>query len=154
VLHGIYLASRGRGDYGQQVVQRLADRLTARYGRGYTKSSLSRMVGDGGNTVAIDPVGYLDMLSLQCDAAAVVTDSGGVQEETCMVGTPCVTVRRNTERQVTIEAGSNRLVAAERGAILEGIGEALTSPRDWVVPERWDDRVSARVVEALVGWER
>jgi UDP-N-acetylglucosamine 2-epimerase (non-hydrolysing) len=108
-------------------------------------------LGATGNVRAVDPVGYLEMLSLQCDAAAVVTDSGGVQEESCMVGTPCVTVRRNTERVVTIESGSNRLVAAERGGILGGIAEALASPRGWAVPERWDDQVSARVVEALVG---
>jgi len=98
---------------------------------------------------AVDPVGYLDMLALQRTAAAVVTDSGGVQEETCVLGTPCVTVRRNTERQVTIEAGSNRLVAADAEAILAGLDEAFAASRDWRVPERWDERVSARVVEAL-----
>lgn len=103
----------------------------------------------GGSVMAVDPIGYLDMLSLQCDAAAVVTDSGGMQEESCMVGTPCVTVRCNTERSVTLEAGSNRLVAAERTAILGGIDEALASSRDWALPERWDNRVSARVVDAL-----
>jgi UDP-N-acetylglucosamine 2-epimerase (non-hydrolysing) len=93
----------------------------------------------------------VDMLSLQCDAAAIVTDSGGVQEESCMVGTPCVTVRRNTERQVTIEVGSNRLVAAERAAIQAGLAEALVSTRGWSVPECWDDEVSSRVVAALAG---
>ncbi|MDO8915804.1 MAG: UDP-N-acetylglucosamine 2-epimerase (non-hydrolyzing) [Coriobacteriia bacterium] len=103
----------------------------------------------GGSLRPVDPVGYLDMLSLQCDAAAIVTDSGGVQEESCMVGVPCVTVRRNTERQVTLEVGSNRLVPAERGAIEAGLAEAMAASRDWAVPERWDDRVAARVVEAL-----
>ena len=97
----------------------------------------------------VDPVGYLDMLALQRDAAVVVTDSGGVQEETCMLGTPCVTVRRNTERQVTIDAGSNRLVAADREAIAAGIEEALAGSRGWSAPDRWDQDVSARVVEAL-----
>lgn len=98
-----------------------------------------------------DPVGYLDMLALQRDAAAIVTDSGGVQEESCMLHTPCVTVRRNTERWVTLDAGSNRLVAADRDAILTGLAEALTSGRDWDLPPRWDDKVSRRVVEALQG---
>lgn len=104
----------------------------------------------GGSLRAVDPVGYLDMLSLQCDAAAIVTDSGGVQEESCMVGTPCVTVRRNTERQITLEIGSNRLVSAERAAIERGLAEALVSGRDWPLPERWDDQVAARAVEALL----
>jgi len=97
----------------------------------------------------VDPVGYLDMLALQRDAAAVVTDSGGVQEETCMLRTPCVTVRRNTEREVTVEVGANRLVNADRDAIISALADALASPRDWALPSRWDDRVSARVVDAL-----
>lgn len=100
----------------------------------------------------VDPVGYLDMLSLQGDAAAVVTDSGGLQEEACMLGTPCVTVRRNTERQITVELGANRLVPAERDAILSGIDHALAAPRDWGRPQLWDDGVSGRVAEALVEW--
>jgi len=103
------------------------------------------------NVVLADPVGYLDMLSLQADAAAIVTDSGGVQEEACMLGTPCVTVRRNTERGVTVAVGANRLVRAEREAILGGLAEALASTREWERPERWDERVADRVVEALSG---
>jgi UDP-N-acetylglucosamine 2-epimerase (non-hydrolysing) len=101
------------------------------------------------NILLADPVGYLDMLSLQADAAAIVTDSGGIQEESCMLGTPCVTVRRNTERGITVEVGANRLVAAEREAILGGLTQALESPRDWAHPDRWDTQVSERVVEAL-----
>jgi UDP-N-acetylglucosamine 2-epimerase (non-hydrolysing) len=102
-----------------------------------------------GRVQLVDPVGYLDMLALQRDAAAVVTDSGGMQEETCMVGTPCVTVRRNTERQITIEIGSNRLVSASRDSVLAGLKDALGAPKGWTVPERWDDEVAARVVAAL-----
>ncbi len=111
-------------------------------------------VGEGTpNIQLVDPVGYLDMLALQRDAAAIVTDSGGVQEESCMLRTPCVTVRRNTERWVTLPpptgVGSNRLVQAHRDDILKGLAEALTSSRDWQLPPLWDDRVSGRVVEAL-----
>ncbi len=96
-----------------------------------------------------DPVGYLDMLALQRYAATVVTDSGGMQEESCMVRTPCVTVRRNTERSITIEVGANRLVPADTSAIFAGIGEALDSSRTWEFPERWDTSVSERIVGAL-----
>jgi UDP-N-acetylglucosamine 2-epimerase (non-hydrolysing) len=98
----------------------------------------------------IDPVGYLDMLSLQRGAAAIVTDSGGIQEEACMLGTPCVTVRRNTERGVTVDVGANRLVSADHDAIGSALDAALSGGRSWEVPERWDAEVSARVVAALV----
>jgi UDP-N-acetylglucosamine 2-epimerase (non-hydrolysing) len=107
-------------------------------------------LAEGGSQVQlIDPVGYLDMLSLQSEAAVVVTDSGGIQEETCMLKTPCVTVRRNTERQITLEIGSNRLVSANSEQIVNGVAEALAAPRTWPLPERWDDAVASRVVAAL-----
>jgi len=99
----------------------------------------------------MDPVGYLDMLALERDAAAIVTDSGGIQEEACMLHTPCITVRRNTERGITIDVGANHLVSAEASAIEAALAEALASDRDWALPERWDGEVSARVAEALLG---
>ena len=64
----------------------------------------------GGNLSIIDPLGYVDFLSLVRGATLVVTDSGGVQEETTMLGVPCLTVRPNTERPITITHGTNRLV--------------------------------------------
>ncbi|MBS3956262.1 MAG: UDP-N-acetylglucosamine 2-epimerase (non-hydrolyzing) [Clostridiales bacterium] len=106
---------------------------------------------DEARTYVVDPVGYLDMLALQRDAAAIVTDSGGVQEESCVLGTPCVTVRRNTERGITVTVGANRLVTAETSAVLTGIEDALASSRDWERPERWDSEVAGRVVAALQG---
>lgn len=106
-------------------------------------------LGDDGNVQLVDPVGYLDMLALQRDARVVITDSGGVQEETCMLGTPCVTVRRNTERQVTVEVGSNRLVSADSMEILAGVQDALQASTEWILPEFWDDQVAQRVVDAL-----
>lgn len=104
---------------------------------------------DTAGVTLVDPVGYLDMLALERDAAAIVTDSGGVQEEACMLHTPCVTVRRNTERQVTVAIGANQLVAAQGAAILAALEHSLASGRDWELPERWDAGVSARVAEAL-----
>lgn len=107
---------------------------------------------DGESGVRIvDPVGYLDMLALQRRATLVITDSGGIQEESCMLGTPCVTVRRNTERQITTEIGANRLAAADEASILAAAREALSSRRGWTVPDRWDLEVSARVIDALDG---
>lgn len=104
-----------------------------------------------GKVKVVAPVGYLEMLALQRDAAVVLTDSGGVQEEACMLRTPCVTVRRNTERQITVELGANRLVGPDSAAILQAIDVALSSPRDWELPEFWDSSVADRVVSALAG---
>ena len=66
-----------------------------------------------------------------------------------MLHTPCVTVRHNTERQITIAAGSNRLVSANRDEIVAGVSAALAAPRDWTLPERWDEHVASRVIVAL-----
>jgi UDP-N-acetylglucosamine 2-epimerase (non-hydrolysing) len=101
------------------------------------------------NVRLVEPVGYLEMLALERDAAAIVSDSGGVQTEACVLHTPLVTVRRNTEFVETIEVGANRLAEAERSAILHALGAALGSARSWELPERWDDKVTVRIVEAL-----
>lgn len=94
-------------------------------------------------------VPYREMLALQRDAAAVLTDSGGVQEEACILGTPCVTVRTCTEYMVTLRAGSNVLVDSSAEAVSQTLVEARESGRGWVVPKRWDQAVSGRVVRAL-----
>ena len=68
-----------------------------------------------------------------------------------MLHTPCVTVRRNTEREITVHVGANRLASADAAAIAAALDEALASDRAWTVPERWDTEVAARVVAALEG---
>lgn len=97
----------------------------------------------------IDPVGYRSMLSLERDAAAIITDSAGVQVEACMVGVPCLTVRDCTEIVSTIDAGSNRLVAADAEQIRRALVEAVARKQSWVAPKRWDRAVSDRVARAL-----
>src|SRR6185436_8693725 len=77
----------------------------------------------------VEPVGYVDFLALQAHAAVVVTDSGGVQEETTFLGVPCLTVRPNTERPVTITAGTNQLVEQKREAIVSATKNALARSR-------------------------
>jgi UDP-N-acetylglucosamine 2-epimerase (non-hydrolysing) len=105
-----------------------------------------------------DPVGYLDFLSLESEAAAVLTDSGGIQEETTYLNVPCFTLRDNTERPVTIRAGTNTLLGLDPRRIRE-IPDLL---RERVVagdgtkkrqtPELWDGRAAERIAEVLTGW--
>ena len=101
----------------------------------------------------VDPVGYLDFLSLEADAAAVLTDSGGIQEETTFLGVPCFTLRDNTERPVTIRAGTNTLLglAPQRIAAIPGMLEAAPSAAA-ETPPLWDGRAAQRVVDALEAW--
>jgi UDP-N-acetylglucosamine 2-epimerase (non-hydrolysing) len=98
----------------------------------------------------IDPVGYLDFLSLQDDAAVVLTDSGGVQEETTSLGVPCLTLRENTERPVTINVGTNIMTGLDARLIISLAREAFTGKwKTANVPELWDGKASVRIVEIL-----
>ena len=100
-----------------------------------------------------DPVGYLDFLSLEADAAAVLTDSGGIQEETTYLGVPCFTLRDNTERPVTVRAGTNTLLglAPERIAEIPELLAAAPAERPQP-PEKWDGHAAERVADVLADW--
>jgi UDP-N-acetylglucosamine 2-epimerase (non-hydrolysing) len=96
------------------------------------------------------PLGYTDFLSLVSGAKLVITDSGGVQEETTILGVECVTVRDNTERPVTVSCGTNRVVGTEAEGILNGCREALAQPRRSALrPPLWDGRAAERIVRIL-----
>ena len=97
----------------------------------------------------IDPLGYLEFMGLQRDAAAVITDSGGIQEESTFLGVPCLTVRDNTERPITIEQGTNRLVGTEYSNIPEIVREAIVEKSVPRVPELWDGKSSERIANVL-----
>ncbi len=100
-----------------------------------------------------DPVGYLDFLSLEADAAAVLTDSGGIQEETTYLGVPCFTLRDNTERPVTVRAGTNTLLGLAPERIAEIPGLLADAPaKQPQPPEKWDGHAALRVTEVLADW--
>jgi len=103
----------------------------------------------------LEPLGYLDMLSLVARAGLVVTDSGGLQEETSFLGVPCLTVRPNTERPITCTHGTNRLVQAQRDAILAAAerGLARRTPARPVI-ERWDGQAAERIARVVCDGER
>jgi len=97
----------------------------------------------------VNAVHYRDMLALERDAAAVLTDSSGVQEEACTIQTPCITVRECTEHSATVDVGANTLVAADAEAIRAALVQSISSTATWRSPKRWDQAVSDRVVRAL-----
>jgi len=108
--------------------------------------------GDGGGLVLTDPVGYLEFLSLEADAGAVLTDSGGIQEETSFLGVPCFTLRDNTERPVTIELGTNVLLGLDPARISEI--PALVRESSGPAPEPpplWDGHAADRIADLIAG---
>jgi UDP-N-acetylglucosamine 2-epimerase (non-hydrolysing) len=106
-----------------------------------------------GTVRLLDPLGYLETLGLVDGAAVVLTDSGGLQEETTVLGVPCLTARSTTERPVTITEGTNQLVASNRSAIAARVEAVLAARARGAFrptrPEGWDGRASERIIAAL-----
>ncbi|MDQ1656085.1 MAG: hypothetical protein QOD41_1168 [Cryptosporangiaceae bacterium] len=97
-----------------------------------------------------DPLGYLDFLALQDGAALVLTDSGGVQEETTVLGVPCLTLRESTERPVTVSEGTNRVVGRDPIRIAAAARDVLANPPAPHRPALWDGRAGERIAEILL----
>jgi len=101
----------------------------------------------------LEPLGYLDFLKLLSSAAVVLTDSGGIQEETTILGVPCLTIRQTTEHPVTIEQGTNRLVGTDPAGIVAGYRQVQACPiRTTRRPEKWDGKAAERIVHILREW--
>lgn len=101
----------------------------------------------------LPPLEYLDMLALLENATMVLTDSGGIQEETTALGVPCLTLRENTERPITVTDGTNTIVGTDSQRILACAREVLRSGgKAGRIPELWDGRAAERIVRALESW--
>jgi UDP-N-acetylglucosamine 2-epimerase (non-hydrolysing) len=120
-----------------------------------------RMIGELGldsriqqtrNLMVIDPVGYLDFLNLMSGARLVLTDSGGIQEETTALGIPCLTLRENTERPITVEMGTNTIVGTDTEKIKASASAALSgsSKSRAGVPPLWDGATADRILDAIL----
>ncbi len=102
--------------------------------------------------IAIEPVGYLDMIALMDGAALILTDSGGIQEETTALGIPCVTLREQTERPITVQEGTNRLAPwpiTTQGILRTGMDAMRNGSQGESRPEGWDGKAAERIVDAL-----
>ena len=108
---------------------------------------------DAKRLIALPPQGYLETLGLIKDATLVITDSGGIQEETTALGVPCLTMRENTERPVTVDEGTNVLVGRKRALVRRCVEEILVGGgKRGRVPELWDGHASERIANHLTSW--
>jgi UDP-N-acetylglucosamine 2-epimerase (non-hydrolysing) len=98
----------------------------------------------------VPPAGYLDFVALQASAAVVLTDSGGVQEETTVLGVPCLTMRDNTERPITVTEGTNQLVGRDPERIVAAALSVLSDPPPPRAPALWDGQAGQRIAQALI----
>jgi UDP-N-acetylglucosamine 2-epimerase (non-hydrolysing) len=113
-----------------------------------TRARLAELRLDEGAVQLVDPQPYSRFLALEAEAAAVVTDSGGVQEETTVLGIPCFTLRDNTERPVTVSHGTNLVLGLDPGRLAE-IPDQLRRPRPTRIPPLWDGRAGERAAERI-----
>lgn len=119
--------------------------------RNLNSTSLGKRVNAMMGLRLLNPVGYLDFLKLMSSAKIVLTDSGGIQEETTILKIPCLTLRENTERPITVEIGSNQVVGTDTRRIIEAYKKALDSSwRKPQVPYLWDGRAAERIVKVLL----
>jgi UDP-N-acetylglucosamine 2-epimerase (non-hydrolysing) len=118
-----------------------------------TRGRVGEGAGSGEDLRLLEPLGYLDFVRLMSEARLVLTDSGGIQEETTILGVPCVTIRENTERPVTLSHGTNRLAGTSsdgiRAAIRESLGQPPSRPG---APPLWDGNAAVRIVRILRQW--
>ena len=116
------------------------------------KFGLSQML-DVPTVLQLPPMGYLEMLGLMKDARVVLTDSGGIQEETTALGVPCITLRNNTERPITVDEGTNTIAGLNSAKILPIFEEImLTGGKAGRIPELWDGHASTRIAAEIFSW--
>ncbi len=102
----------------------------------------------------LQPLGYLEFLHLMSEARLVLTDSGGIQEETTVLGIPCITLRENTERPVTVEVGTNVLVGRDVARMEAEVEKILAGTwKEGAIPEKWDGHAAERIAHVIAGWD-
>ncbi len=116
-----------------------------------TFSSLAEPIDPRNPITCVEPLSYSDFLKLMCNARLVLTDSGGIQEETTILSVPCVTIRENTERPITVSEGTNILAGVKKEGIIRAAAQGLSGlKRERQVPEMWDGKAAERIVRVLL----
>lgn len=116
-----------------------------------TRARMPGITGGNGLTV-VDPLGYLEFLALEREASVVITDSGGVQEETTFLGVPCLTMRANTERPITVTQGTNVLLGQDASRLVVEVERILSGGwKTGSVPALWDGQAGRRIAEIVTG---
>lgn len=141
------------------TLRRVADRLPLVFAvhprtRGaLTKAGLLDTVQEHGSIFCLPPLGYYEMLGMMANATVVLTDSGGIQEETTALGIPCITLRENTERPITVTEGTNTVVGTDPEKIMAAFDAVMThGGKAGRVPEGWDGNAAQRIRDRLVDW--
>jgi len=117
-----------------------------------TRQRISDFALDAGQLRVLDPLPYVDFLALQLRATVVITDSGGIQEETTYLGIPCLTVRENTERPVTVSLGTNVLVGRDPGKLRSEFSRVLSGQaKQGTIPPLWDGHTGERIAAVVAG---
>lgn len=114
------------------------------------KNKLEKEIDDP-NIITLPPCGYLDFINLMANAKVVVTDSGGIQEETTVLNVPCITLRENTERPITLQSGTNKLISTDKTKVINTLKAILKQPRYQLksLPEKWDGKASKRIIQTI-----
>ena len=105
------------------------------------------------NLLLVEPLGYLDFTKLMASSRLIMTDSGGIQEESTVLNIPCITLRENTERSITVEQGTNSIVGNNTEKILSSVNKFLGSNKSKGkpnIPKYWDGKASKRIVKVLI----
>jgi UDP-N-acetylglucosamine 2-epimerase (non-hydrolysing) len=121
--------------------------------KGLASGRIKRKLEQARDFLLTEPLGYLDFLRLLVSAKLILTDSGGIQEESTVLGVPCLTLRENTERPVTVSHGTNTVVGTDPARIIHEAREVLAGRgKEGRVPPLWDGKASARIAAVLAEW--
>jgi len=116
-----------------------------------TKKILDELGIHHQNIIYTEPLGYLEFIYLVKNARAVITDSGGITEETTVLNIPCLTLRDNTERPETVTEGTNELIGTDPEDVKPALDALMSGKwKEGVIPEKWDGKTSERIVEAIL----